>query len=129
MKKSQFWLPFMNRNRIGVSVLFKDVEGYSFNRHSGYIENLIVVKRISGIWRIADINIDDSAIKDTYEKFKPLFNENRFVKMTSGRTIELQRKKINLDEIQSYEKRMLEYYFYEILSSINEKHQMEANLK
>lgn len=124
LKRSQFWLPFMNRNRIVVSVLFKDAERLSSNKHSDYIENLIVVRRTSGIWRIADINIDDSAIKGTYEKFKLHFNENRFIKMTSDRTIELQNKKINLDEIQSSEKRMLKYFFYEIIADINKKHEM-----
>lgn len=124
LKRSQFWLPFTGIDRIGVSVLFEDTERSSFNKHSDYIENLIVVKRISGIWRIAELNIDDSALKDTYEKFKLLLNENRFIKMTSERTIELQNKKINLDEIQPYEKRMLKYFLYEIIIDINEKREI-----
>jgi hypothetical protein len=122
LRRNHLWLPLMNRDRISVSVLFEDVEKSLFNSRSDYIENLVVVKRISGIWRITDINIDDSEIKDTYDKFKLLLDENRFIKITSDRTIELQNKKINLDEIQPYEKRMLKYFLYELLADINEKH-------
>jgi hypothetical protein len=127
-RRSQFWLPFTNRDRIGVSILLEDVKKrevfntFSSNKHSDYIDNLITVKREDGVWRIVDINIDAPAIKNTYEKFESLLNENRVVKIVSDRVIELQNKKINFNEIKSFEKRILKYFFYEVIDEINGEH-------
>lgn len=116
-KRSQFWLPFINRDKIGVGVLLEDVEKqgvferFSFKQRSDYVENLILVKREGGSWRIVDIDIDNPGIKDAYKKFKSLLNENMFYKMTSDRSIELLHTKINLDDIRPYERRILTYIF------------------
>ncbi|MBT8338756.1 MAG: hypothetical protein HKP58_17575 [Desulfatitalea sp.] len=125
LKRNQFWLPFLNKDRIGVSVLLKEVERHGggnkffFNEHINYIEDLIVVKRESGGWRITDINIDNSEIKDAYRNLKLLLNNNRYIKMKSDRIIELHNKIIDLGGMQSCEKRVLKYILFEIIRKID----------
>jgi hypothetical protein len=124
IKRNHFWIPFVSVDSVRVSILPREKEekaiadtlprGYISN----FIDDLIVVVREKGTWKISQFNISDSAIASTYNDVRQNININKYtIKTTNG--FRLQEADINLETLTPIDKRLLGFSLYRIKKSID----------
>jgi len=119
LKRSNFWIPYTSNDSVRVSVLLKRkkdkriFEALSSDQGSNLIDNLIVVVREKGTWKIKQFNIADSAIADIYNDLRRNVDLNKYVTMTSN-GFRFQNAEINFKTLTPIDKRLLSFSLYKI---------------
>ena len=124
IKRNHFWIPFVSVDSVRVSILLREKEEkdipdtLSRGHTSNFIDDLIVVVREKGTWKISQFNISDSGITGIYNDVRQNININKYTtKTTNG--FRLQEADINLETITPIDKRLLGFSFYRIKKSID----------
>jgi hypothetical protein len=124
LKRSNFWVPYMSSNVVHVSLLLKRKDARrlfyagSNDQSINPINNLIVVVREQGTWKIKQFTIADSSIADTYIKLRQNVELNRYVNMTSD-GFRFQNAEINFKTLTPIDKRVLNFSLYKIQKLLN----------
>lgn len=121
LKRNRFWIPFSSEDSVQVSILLKAKKDKTianiFSRDHGqtknFIEDLIVVVREKGTWKIKQFNIADSVIADTYSNWRRDIDVNKYVTMTSD-GLRFQNAEINFKALTPIDKRLLRFSLYKI---------------
>jgi hypothetical protein len=118
MKKTDFWVPFMEDRPIRISISMKPkrkgrstrmlslADLVSGPEKDDFIRNLFSVERRNGTWIITDINIKGSAIAKTYASLKQQSHLDRYTGATHNGFV-MREFKVRSDEMTSTEKRIL----------------------
>lgn len=124
IKRNHFWIPFTSVDSVRVSILLREKEEkdipdtLSRGHTSNFIDDLIVVVREKGTWKISQFNISDSGITGIYNDVRQNININKYTtKTTNG--FRLQEADINLETITPIDKRLLGFSLYRIKKSID----------
>jgi hypothetical protein len=124
IKRNHFWIPFISDDSVRVSILLREKEDKAIadtlsRDHTGnFIDDLIVVVREKGTWKIRHFNITDSAIAGIYNDVRQNININKYTtKTTNG--FHLQDAEINFKTITPIDKRLLRFSLYRIKKSLD----------
>jgi hypothetical protein len=124
LKRSHFWIPYMSTDLVRVSVLLKRrdtkqiLDALSSDQSRNPIDNLIVVVREKGTWKIKQFTIADSSIADTHTKLRQTIELNKYVNMTSD-GFRFQNAEINFKTLTPIDKRLLTFSLYKIQKLLN----------
>jgi len=119
LKRSNFWIPFISDDSVHVSIVLKpkgneEILDVLSSDHSGkLIDNLIVVGREKGRWKIRRFAIADSAIAGIYNELRRDIDVNKYVAMTPD-GLRFQNAEINLKALTPTDKRLLKFSLYKI---------------
>ena len=138
VKKTRFWTPFSQDSSMPVAVALEgkgktpvdkalsirklyDVAKSYFaaapKNDSRFINDLLTVERVNGLWRIADINIDNSSIDPEYVELTAQLRLGRYVRETPDGFI-IERVEVNVKDLTPVDKRVLKYNLQKIQSLI-----------
>ena len=124
LKRNRFWIPFSSDNSLRVSVLLREkggksiAETFSQGHTSNFIDDLIVVVREKGAWKIRHFNITDSAIAGIYNDVRQTIDINKYTtKTTNG--FRLRDADINFKTLTPIDKRLLSFSLYRIKKSLD----------
>lgn len=141
VKRPRFWTPFYQDNSMRVSIalegenkgsidkvissknLFDLVKRYFAAEPKSdfrFAKDLITVERKNGMWRIADINIDNNVIGPEYTELKGQLCLGRYVRETSDGFI-VERVEVNTKDLTPFDKRVLKYNLQKIQNLIGNK--------
>jgi hypothetical protein len=141
IRKSHYWIPFLQEEKIYVNVLFKEIkEAKLLNLFQGresqkssitakgndYIDNLFVVRRIDGIWKITEIRILNPQISKIFQDLEKKFKSKKILSMDAN-TITFINFKIDVNESSPLEKRMAKYFLYKTLYLIDNGGKMDKS--
>jgi outer membrane murein-binding lipoprotein Lpp len=123
IKRTPFWIPFVSDDLVRVSIVLREKEDkgiadtLSPGRTSNFIDDLIVVVREKGTWKIRYFNLTDSAIADIYADVRQNIDINKYAtKTTNG--FRLQDADINVKTLTPIDKRLLRFSLYRIHTSL-----------
>jgi hypothetical protein len=123
IKRTPFWIPFVSDDLVRVSIVLREKEDkgiadtLSPGRTSNFIDDLIVVVREKGTWKIRYFNLTDSAIADIYADVRQNIDINKYAtKTTNG--FRLQDADINVKTLTPIDKRLLRFSLYRINKSL-----------
>lgn len=124
VKRRFFWLPWMPCDKLGMSVLFKKKDTNVFKSLSSfvedaYIEDLFVLNRQNGSWRIVEINTGAASIETVFRKLKDMFHKKKYYMKTNDGFI-LDRFEYNNEDISPVERRLFKYALHKAILSIHE---------
>jgi hypothetical protein len=126
LKRNQFWVPFVSDDSVNVSVLLRgkkdkrisDTLSRSRDHTKNFIDDLIVVVREKGTWKIRQFNVDDTAIAGIYNDVRQSIDINTYIiKTTHG--FRLQDSDINVKTLTPIDKRLLRFSLYRIKKSLD----------
>jgi len=119
LKRSNFWIPFISDDSVHVSILLKQkrdkeiLDVLSSDHSENLIDNLIVMEREKGRWKIRRFAIADSAIADIYNELRRDIDVNKYVAMTSD-GLRFQNAEIDFKALTPIDKRLLKFSLYKI---------------
>lgn len=124
LKRNHFWIPFMSDDSVRVSVLLREKGGnsiadnFSRGRTINFIDDLIVVGREKGTWKIRQFNVADTAIAGIYSDMRQNIDINTYAtKTTNG--FRLKDIDINFKTLTPIDKRLLRFSLYRIKKSLD----------
>jgi len=117
LEKDIFWIPFSGNSSVNVSVSLHP----SRNSFRSFIEDdavevisgLFTVKKINGLWRIASINVKDSALLPYVKSLRKDLVLESYVK-TAGEKLIIMPVEIDTGNATIFEKRKLSYIFQKV---------------
>lgn len=124
LTRSHFWIPYSSNDSVRVSVLFRRKEdkkigdALSSDQSRNLIDNLIVVVREKGTWKIKQFALADSSIAGIYNDLRQNVDLNKYVKMTSD-GLKFQNAEINFKALTPIDKRLLSFSLYKIQKSLD----------
>jgi hypothetical protein len=124
LKRSNFWIPFMSDDSVYVSIALKPKEDkeildvLSSDQSRNLIDNLIVVVREKGTWKIKEFTIADSSAADIYNDLRKNFDLNKYVKMTPN-GLHLKNAEINFEILSPIDRRLLKFSLHKIRKSLD----------
>lgn len=119
LKRNNLWIPFISDNSVHVSIVLKPkgdkkiLDALSSDHSEQLVDNLIVVVREKGRWKIRRFAIADSAIAGIYDDLRRNVNLNKYVIMTAD-GLRFQNAEINLKALTPSDKRLLKFSLYKI---------------
>lgn len=121
LKRNRFWIPFSSEDSVQVSILLKakkdktiaNIFSRDHDQTKNFIEDLIIVVREKGTWKIKQFNIANSAIEDIYNHVRQDIDVNKYVTMTSD-GLRFQNAEINFKALTPTDKRLLRFSLYKI---------------
>jgi hypothetical protein len=124
LKRNHFWVPFYSDDSVKVSVLLREKGGksiadnFSRGRTRNFIDDLIVVGREKGTWKIRQFNVADTAIAGIYNDMRQNIDINTYAtKTTNG--FRLKDTDINFKTLTPIDKRLLRFSLYRIEKSLD----------
>lgn len=124
IKRNHFWIPFMRDDSVRVSILLREKEDkgiadtLSRGRTGNFIDDLIVVVREKGTWKIREFNVADTAIAGIYNDVPQNIDINKYTtKTTNG--FRLKDSDINFQTLTPIDKRLLRFSLYRIKKSLD----------
>ena len=135
IKRNHFWIPFLSDDSVRVSIVLREkkdkgiADTFSPGRAGNFIDDLIVVVREKGTWKIRYFNITDSAIANIYADVRQNIDINKYTtKTTNG--FSLQNADINFKTLTPIDKRLLRFSLYRINKSLDppDKEDKETSL-
>jgi hypothetical protein len=124
LKRNHFWVPFYSDDSVRVSVLLSEKGGkniadtFSRGRTRNFIDDLIVVVREKGTWKIRRFNVADTTIAGMYNDVRQNIDINTYVtKTTNG--FRLKDSDINFKTLTPIDKRLLRFSLYRIKKSLD----------
>jgi hypothetical protein len=124
LKRNHFWIPFYSDDSVKVSVLLREKGGksiadnFSRGRTRNFIDDLIVVVREKGTWKIGQFNVADTAIAGIYNDMCQNIDINTYAtKTTNG--FRLKDTDINFKTLKPIDKRLLRFSLYRIEKSLD----------
>ena len=124
LKRNRFWIPFYSDDSVQVSVLLRRQKDKSFadtfsrSRDKNFIDDLIVVVREKGSWKIKQFNVAETAIADLYKDVRQDININKYTEKTTN-GFRLKDSDINFKTLTPINKRLLRFSLYRIRKSID----------
>jgi hypothetical protein len=119
LKRSNFWIPFVSDDAVYVSIALNPKEDkeildvLSSDQSRNPIDNLIVVVREKGTWKIKEFTIADSSIADIYNDLRQNVDLNKYVKMTLN-GLQLKNAEIKFETLSPIERRLLKFSLHKI---------------
>jgi hypothetical protein len=126
LKRNHFWVPFVSDDSVRVSVLLREKGGNgiadTFSRPRdltrNFIDDLIVVVREKGTWKIRQFNVADTAIASIYNDVRQSIDINTYIiKTTHG--FHLKDSDINFETLTPIDKRLLRFSLYRVKESLD----------
>jgi outer membrane murein-binding lipoprotein Lpp len=126
LKRNHFWIPFVSDDSVRVSVLLRekgsnsiaDTFSHPRGRTRDFIDDLIVVIREKGTWKISQFNIADTAIAGMYNDVRKSIDINTYIiKTTHG--FHLKDSDINFETLTPIDKRLLRFSLYRVKESLD----------
>jgi outer membrane murein-binding lipoprotein Lpp len=124
IKRNHFWTPFVSDDSVRVSIVLREKEDkgiadtLSPGRTGNFIDDLIVVVREKGTWKIREFNVADTAIAGIYNDVRQNIDINKYTtKTTNG--FRLQDADINFKTLTPIDKRLLRFSLYRIKKSLD----------
>jgi hypothetical protein len=124
LKRNHFWIPFYSDDSVCVSVLLRGkggktiVDALSRENTINFVDDLIVVVREKGTWKIRQFNIADSAIAGIYNDVHQNIDINTYAAKTSA-GFHLKDSDINFKTLTPTDKRLLRFSLYRIKKSLD----------
>jgi len=124
LTRSHFWIPYSSNDSVRVSVLLRRkedkriIDALSSDQSRNLIDNLVVVVREQGGWKIRQFAIADSSIADIYNDLRQNVDLNKYVKITSD-GLQFQNAEINFKALTPIDKRLLSFSLYKIQKSLD----------
>jgi outer membrane murein-binding lipoprotein Lpp len=125
LKRNRFWVPFLSDDAVHVSILLRGKKGsktivdtLSQSRDKNFIDNLIVVVREKGTWKIKEFTIADSSIADIYNDLRQNVDLDKYVKVTPN-GLQLKNAEINFKTLSPIERRLLKFSLHKIRKSLD----------
>ncbi|MBN1254026.1 MAG: hypothetical protein JXA50_02020 [Deltaproteobacteria bacterium] len=122
LKRSNFWIPFVSDDSVYVSIALKPKEDkeildiLSSDQSRNPIENLIIVVREKGTWKIREFTIADSSVGGIYNDLRQNVDLNKYVKMTPH-GLQLKNAEINFKTLSPIDRRLLKFSLHKIRKS------------
>jgi hypothetical protein len=122
IKKSHFWIPFINNQNIQIDVSLlnsEDSKFFSLSNDLEFVDNLFTVARKDGRWLIASINILASPLFESVNGLRESLKIDSYVTIT-GTKLSVSPIEIDTQNITVIERRKLNYIFqnlYQITES------------
>ena len=124
LKRSNFWIPFMSDDSVYVSIALKPKEDkeildiLSSDQSRNPIDNLIIVVREKGTWKIKEFTIADSSVAGIYNDLRQNVDLNKYVKMTPH-GLQLKNAEINFKTLSPIDRRLLKFNLHKIWKSLD----------
>jgi outer membrane murein-binding lipoprotein Lpp len=119
LKGSHFWLPYSGNDVVRVSVLLKKKEARRFflprskDRGGNPVNNLIIMVREKGTWKIKEFALADSSVAGIYNDLRQNLDLNKYVQMTPG-GFRFNNAEINFKTLTPFDKRLLNFSLYKM---------------
>ena len=124
LKRNRFWIPFSSDDSVQVSVLLRNKKDKSFadtfsrSHDKNFINDLIVVVREKGSWKIKQFNVAETAIADMYKDVRQDIDINKYTEKTTN-GFRLKDSDIIFKTLTPIEKRLLKFSLYKIKKSLD----------
>lgn len=108
---------------LSIKKLFSSVKDYfttTLKSDAPFVKGLLTVERINGMWRIVDINIDNTVIGPEYAGLKKQLHLGRYVRETPDGLI-IERVEVHANGLTPVDKRVLNYNLQKIQNLIGNK--------
>lgn len=127
IKKDRIWFPFFGENVLKLSVRVNGlansnslaVKYLSFGKGK-YLKDFVVMKRVNGFWRIDHFDVQNEYILEDYRKARKLMEEVDYIKYSDD-GVQLRQKSFDVKNMDSIEKRILNFHINKMLNVLNEK--------
>ncbi|MCP4760221.1 MAG: hypothetical protein GY870_00470 [archaeon] len=125
LKRSHLWIPYLKKDEIYVSVLLKKsspniLSFFKNYKEDIFVENLFVMGRENGAWKITGINIYDSLISRIFKEIEARFDLKNSLIITQNKII-INKLEITTQNISIVEKRMYQYILRKAVDLIEDK--------
>jgi hypothetical protein len=125
LKRSHFWLPYMGSDVVRASVLLKKKEARRFflprsnDQGSKPVNDLIVMTREKGTWKIKEFALADSSVAGIYSDLRQNLDLNKYVTMTTD-GFRFNNADINFKTLTPIDKRLLNFSLYKMQKLLGE---------
>jgi hypothetical protein len=124
LKRSHFWLPYSGNDVVRVSVLLKKKEARRFflsrskDQGGNPVNNLIIVVREKGTWKIEEFALADSSVAGIYSDLRQNLDLNKYITITTD-GFRFNSADINFETLTPLDKRLLSFSLYKIQKLLN----------
>lgn len=119
LKRNKFWIPYRGDDTVHVGVLLEgrqDGRISLFPSQKGgaeFINDLIIVAREKGRWKIKGFSIDNTPLAATYNHLRSTNDLNRYISVTPD-LLRFNSAVIDIKKMTSQERRLLAFSLYKI---------------
>jgi len=123
-KRDEFWFPYLGRNTIHVSIRINPQESGKIltnlmdRSNEKFINNLVILIREDGKWKITDVDTRASAIAKDYQETKNSMQHSKYIQQTAeGLTIK--ENTIEFATLDPIQKRIIRFNLNKALALLN----------
>ncbi len=126
-KRDSLWIPFFGKDTIQLSVRVQSLEesGSIIKKYldlegGEYLPGFVSLVRSPGGWRIKKVNVEESALAESYAKGLEAMQASSLYDQQND-SIVIRQQTLNLDSMDSIEKRIISFQLTKIVSLINDE--------